>query len=205
MSSKDVINPFRYPPGQDPGGQHHKDTSPKKRYLTSLSRLVTLAILVPPPPPQQASPQGAAGFGPPGLGGARGQELKTGSPHSHCLPSAWLFLCSSHPFLPQDPSSHRPEMGVGRGAAAPHLLLAGLLGQAQAPGWLESPGSGMAERNGGEQRCHPRARAPTPTPPGPRIDPCCSGLITGENGRGWQRSQTAAEGGGEGSRLPGPD
>ena len=57
MSSKDVINPFRYPPGQDPGGQHHKDTSPKKRYLTSLSRLVTLAILVPPPPPQQTSPK----------------------------------------------------------------------------------------------------------------------------------------------------
>ena len=129
------------------------------------------------------------------------------SSHSHCLPSSWLFLYSSHPFLPQDPSSHRPETGVDRGAAAPHLLLAGLLGQAQAHGWLESPGSGMVERAGGRTAMPPEGSGPHPHPHPARaaIDPCCSGLITGEYSRGWQRSQTAAEGGGEGSRLPGPD
>ena len=80
MSTKDVINPFRYPPGQDPGGQHHKDNSPKKRYLTSLSRLVTLAILAPPPPRQQASPKVLQALGHQALVEPEGRSSGVGLP-----------------------------------------------------------------------------------------------------------------------------
>lgn len=57
-------------------------------------------------------------------------------------------------------------MGVGRGAAppAPQPALTGLLGQAQAPGWLESPGSGMAEGSGGRTVMPPEASGPPPPP-----------------------------------------
>ena len=190
MSSKDVINPFRYPPGQDPGGQHHKDTSPKKRYLTSLSRLVTLAILAPPPPRQQASPKVLQALGHQALVEPEGRSSGVGLPTLTASLPPGCFSALPIPSSPRTQAHTGLRWGWAGAQRPPHLLLAGLLGQAQAPVWLESPGSGMAERNGGEQRCHPRARAPTPTLPGPRSILAAPASLPGRTagaGRGARR------------------
>lgn len=197
----------RYPPRQCPGVQHHRNISPASPNW-------------PPgcPCPTQASPKVPAGFGPPGLGGAWGQELR--HPQGlDCLPTlsapfprAVSFLSEPPPplLLPRDPNSHRLETGGweaggvrggSKGATAPSSLA--FLDKLRRPVGSDLPGLGPLRGLGGEERCHPSAQAPSHTPPGPRSIPAAPASLPRRTG--LAEEPDGCGGGGEASRLPGPD
>lgn len=168
----------RYPPRQCPGVQHHRNISPASPNW-------------PPgcPCPTQASPKVPAGFGPPRSSGTRRDW--TVSPLS-LPPSPGLFPSSPKPLHPASSPGTQTHTGLRRGDGGPggaggkqgrdSTLLAGLPGQAQAPGRLGPPGSGAAEGVGGRRAMPPERSGPQPHPARAAIDPCCSCLITEENG-----------------------
>lgn len=85
----------------------------------------------------------------------------------------------------------------GRGGRGTGSLLSSQASWRSArPGLREPPGSGAWSG----QRCHPGAQTLQPPPPRAGIDPHRPGLITEQSCLGWQRSQTAARGGGGGLR-----
>lgn len=160
---------------QDPGGQHHKDTSPKHTKKIPHQPLPpghTLAILAPPPLPSRPLPKVAANFGHQALVEPEGRSSGLGIFHSHCLPSSWLFLYSSIPSSPRTQAPHRPETrGWTGGAAAPTSSLPAFLDKQERPSWLESPGSGISGAGFGGQIADATrglGPPPQPPPPGPR-------------------------------------
>lgn len=95
----------------------------------------------------------------------------------------------------------RGGRGGSKGATAPSSLV--FLDKLRRPVGSGLPGLGPRRGLGGEERCHPSAQAPSHTPPGPRSIPAAPASLPRRTG--LPEEPDGCGGGGEASRLPGPD